>query len=50
MVWLASAAQAELTNGGYYTKRKLTEPTSATRSPELAAALWTASESALALQ
>jgi NAD(P)-dependent dehydrogenase (short-subunit alcohol dehydrogenase family) len=49
MLWLASAPVSELTNGGYYVKRKLKQPSNATRSPELAAALWTASEKALNL-
>jgi NAD(P)-dependent dehydrogenase (short-subunit alcohol dehydrogenase family) len=49
MLWLASAPAAELTNGGYYVKRKLKQPSVPTRSPETAAALWTASESAVKL-
>jgi NAD(P)-dependent dehydrogenase (short-subunit alcohol dehydrogenase family) len=49
MLWLASAPAAELTNGGYYVKRKLKQPSIPTRSPETAAALWTASETAVKL-
>jgi len=46
MLWLASAPASELTNGGYYVKRKLKDPSVPTRSPELAAALWKASAEA----
>jgi daunorubicin C-13 ketoreductase len=48
MLWLASAPASELTNGGYYTKRKLKQPSVPTRSPETAAALWQVSEQATA--
>jgi NAD(P)-dependent dehydrogenase (short-subunit alcohol dehydrogenase family) len=48
MLWLASVPAAELTNGGYYTKRKLKAPSTDTRSEQTASALWTASEAAIA--
>lgn len=47
MLWLASAPSSELTNGGYYVKRKLKQPSVPTRSPDLAAALWEASTEAV---
>jgi NAD(P)-dependent dehydrogenase (short-subunit alcohol dehydrogenase family) len=47
MLWLAGAPMADLVNGGYYVKRKLKEPSVPTRSPELAAELWTVSEQVL---
>jgi NAD(P)-dependent dehydrogenase (short-subunit alcohol dehydrogenase family) len=50
MLWLASAPGAELEDGAYYVKRKPKAPSSSTRSPETAAALWTASEKAVGLQ
>jgi NAD(P)-dependent dehydrogenase (short-subunit alcohol dehydrogenase family) len=46
MLWLASAPKSELTNGGYYVKRKLTAPSEPTRSPATAAALWEVSQAA----
>ena len=49
MLWLAGAPAAELTDGGYYIKRTLKQPSGATQSPALAAALWTASAQAVAL-
>jgi NAD(P)-dependent dehydrogenase (short-subunit alcohol dehydrogenase family) len=48
MLWLAVAPDAELENGAYYVKRSAMQPSSTTRSPEMAAALWTASEKAVA--
>jgi NAD(P)-dependent dehydrogenase (short-subunit alcohol dehydrogenase family) len=48
MVWLAGAPSSDLVNGAYYVKRQVKQPSKATRSPELAAALWTASEPVLA--
>ncbi len=46
MLWLASAPTSELTNGGYYVKRKLKSPSTSTQDPKLAAALWDASAAA----
>jgi daunorubicin C-13 ketoreductase len=46
MLWLASAPREALTDGAYYVRRKRKDPTAPTRSPELAEALWKASESA----
>ena len=48
MLWLASAPVSGLTNGGYYTRRKLKQPARSTRGAEVAAALWDASEAAIA--
>ncbi len=47
MVWLAGAPTSELVGGAYYVKRQVRQPSKATRNPELAAALWTASERVL---
>ena len=47
MLWLASAPAEELVNGGYYVKRKLTQPSKPTQNPQTAAALWEASEAVL---
>jgi NAD(P)-dependent dehydrogenase (short-subunit alcohol dehydrogenase family) len=49
LLWLASAPSAELTNGGYYAKRKLRDPSAPTRSPETAATLWETSTTAVGL-
>jgi NAD(P)-dependent dehydrogenase (short-subunit alcohol dehydrogenase family) len=46
MLWLAAAPAEQLTNGGYYVKRKLKDPTVPTRDPALAAALWEVSATA----
>lgn len=48
-LWLAAAPDAQISNGAYYVKRKVTRPAASTRSPELAAALWTATERAVDL-
>ena len=48
MLWLASAPEAGVgPDGAYYVKRRLKAPSKSTRSPETAAALWTASEKVL---
>lgn len=47
MLWLAGAPLDELASGGYYADRERREPSRATASPDLAAALWTASEAAV---
>ncbi|WP_238016475.1 SDR family NAD(P)-dependent oxidoreductase [Dactylosporangium sp. AC04546] len=49
LVWLAATPTVQLTSGGYYVKRKLAQPTAATRDPRLAARLWEASLSAVGL-
>jgi len=49
MVWLAGAPAGELTNGGYYTKRELSQPDGIAAEPAAAAALWEASRSAVGL-
>ncbi len=49
MVWLAGTPAEQLTNGGYYTKRRLTRPTAAAADPATAVALWEASAEATAL-
>jgi len=46
MRWLATAP--DLTNGGYYSKRKLRTPTESTRDERTAAALWEASTEVVA--
>ncbi|OLB75007.1 MAG: hypothetical protein AUI14_22000 [Actinobacteria bacterium 13_2_20CM_2_71_6] len=50
MLWLATAPAGELTNGGYYYKRQLLQPSPNAADPALAAALWKASEAAVGLQ
>jgi NAD(P)-dependent dehydrogenase (short-subunit alcohol dehydrogenase family) len=49
LVWLASTPKQQLTNGGYYVKRKLESPNAATSDPALAARLWDASMAAVGL-
>jgi NAD(P)-dependent dehydrogenase (short-subunit alcohol dehydrogenase family) len=44
LVWLASSAEAEGLSGGYYVKRKLTQPSAAARDDVLGARLWDVSE------
>jgi NAD(P)-dependent dehydrogenase (short-subunit alcohol dehydrogenase family) len=44
LVWLASSAEAEGLSGGYYVKRKLTQPSLAARDDVLGARLWDVSE------
>lgn len=48
LVWLATAPAGELVNGAYYVGRKVTVPAPHARDPQLAAALWEASEKAVA--
>lgn len=40
LVWLASAREVEGRTGGYWTKRKLTQPSAAARDPANVARLW----------
>lgn len=47
LVWLATTPEPELASGGYYADRKLRTPGRRARSPELAEALWKASEAAV---
>jgi NAD(P)-dependent dehydrogenase (short-subunit alcohol dehydrogenase family) len=47
LVWLATAPEAELVNGGYYVGHKLTVPAAHARDAALAARLWEASEKAV---
>jgi NAD(P)-dependent dehydrogenase (short-subunit alcohol dehydrogenase family) len=47
MLWLADTDRSELTNGGYYVKRRLQKPSGITADP---AALWEASAAAVGLQ
>lgn len=49
LVWLAGAPADQLTNGGYYAKRTLRQPTRPTGDPKLAAALWDASATVVGL-
>jgi daunorubicin C-13 ketoreductase len=49
MVWLATAPLESLTGGAYYVDRKVKPPSRATTRPELAPALWAASEKAVGL-
>jgi daunorubicin C-13 ketoreductase len=49
MLWLANAPAAELTNGGYYLKRRLAHPSVPTRNEATGAALWQASAVAVGL-
>jgi daunorubicin C-13 ketoreductase len=49
MVWLAGAPASELTQGGYYVKRRLRQPTPYAADPDLAAHLWQASIKAVGL-
>jgi NAD(P)-dependent dehydrogenase (short-subunit alcohol dehydrogenase family) len=44
LVWLATSADVEGASGGYYVKRKLTEPSAAARDTEVAQRLWKVSE------
>ena len=43
-VWLASSPEAADASGGYFVKRRLTQPSKAARDPETAARLWRVSE------
>jgi daunorubicin C-13 ketoreductase len=49
MLWLAGADRADVTDGGYYVKRKLTRPVARAADPAVAAALWDASAAAVGL-
>jgi len=49
LVWLATAPAGEVTQGGYYIKRKLATPAPAAADPERAAHLWEASAKAVGL-
>jgi len=49
MLWLAGTPATELTNGGYYVKRKLVQPSGVAADPAAAAALWAASAAAVGL-
>jgi NAD(P)-dependent dehydrogenase (short-subunit alcohol dehydrogenase family) len=49
MVWLAGAPAGELTNGGYYVKRKLTQPRGIAADPVAAKTLWESSLAAVGL-
>jgi NAD(P)-dependent dehydrogenase (short-subunit alcohol dehydrogenase family) len=49
MLWLAGAAPGELTDGGYYIKRKLRQPIPSTADPAVAARLWEVSAAAVGL-
>jgi daunorubicin C-13 ketoreductase len=47
MLWLATADPSEITQGGYYVKRQLRQPTGPAADPHLAARLWEASAKAV---
>lgn len=47
LVWLATAPEAELVNGGYYVGHTLTTPAAHARDPESAGRLWDASAEAV---
>jgi daunorubicin C-13 ketoreductase len=49
LVWLATAPESEITQGGFYTKRRLTQPSGYVADPGLAARLWEASAKAVGL-
>jgi NAD(P)-dependent dehydrogenase (short-subunit alcohol dehydrogenase family) len=49
LVWLATAPAAEVTNGGYYLRRRLRSPARNAADPRLAAQLWEASLAAVGL-
>ncbi|MBO0868031.1 MAG: SDR family NAD(P)-dependent oxidoreductase [Micromonosporaceae bacterium] len=49
LLWLAGAPADQLTNGGYYAKRRLRQPTRPTGDPKFAAQLWEASTAAVGL-
>jgi NAD(P)-dependent dehydrogenase (short-subunit alcohol dehydrogenase family) len=48
LIWLASAPEAEQFSGGYFVRRKLTEPSAAGRDDAAAAELWAVSEAIMA--
>ncbi|NJC63600.1 SDR family NAD(P)-dependent oxidoreductase [Planosporangium flavigriseum] len=47
LVWLATAPEHEITQGGYYAKRRLRRPAAKLADPNLAARLWEASAKAV---
>jgi len=49
MLWLAGAAPGEITNGGYYVKRRLQQPAGIAADPAAGAALWETSVAAVGL-
>lgn len=49
MLWLAEQPAESLVDGAYYADRKIKQPTTATRNATTAAALWEASQKAVAL-
>jgi NAD(P)-dependent dehydrogenase (short-subunit alcohol dehydrogenase family) len=49
MLWLAGAPKETVTNGGYYVKRQLRQPSGVAADPATAAALWAASVAATGL-
>jgi NAD(P)-dependent dehydrogenase (short-subunit alcohol dehydrogenase family) len=49
-VWLAASPEVEGASGGYYDKRRLTQPSPAARDPQAAAKLWTLSEQLVGLK
>ncbi len=49
LVWLATAPAGEITNGGYYVRRRLSRPGRNSTDPEFAARLWEASRDAVGL-
>lgn len=49
MIWLAGTDAGQLTNGGYYIKRRLRQPTRPTADPAMATRLWEVSTSATGL-
>jgi NAD(P)-dependent dehydrogenase (short-subunit alcohol dehydrogenase family) len=46
LVWLATAPESELVDGGYYVGHQVTPPRAAAQDPALAAALWETSQAA----
>jgi len=49
LVWLATAPAGEISQGGYYAKRRLRRPDPSATDPDLAARLWEASAKAVGL-
>jgi NAD(P)-dependent dehydrogenase (short-subunit alcohol dehydrogenase family) len=49
LLWLAGAPAGDLTDGGYYVKRRLGRPTAPTADPQRAARLWEVSARAVGL-
>jgi len=50
LIWLATTDLAELVNGGYYERRRLTRPTRTAADPDLAGRAWQASLTAVGLE